>query len=138
MISTKKMVLKQNNRVKRFTLCVTQEFESSLESKAKAYCIPKHTLASLCEFVGFFALMKIEEQIDSIGGKYDTKEIIKRISCEQDIGAFNWAWSIKDLLKPAIKKMSVEEVFLIGLKSIKTKEVKSGGDYLKIDPEEIE
>lgn len=108
---------------------ITKDLEEAIEQKANSYDAHKSTLASLCTFVGFFTILKVEEQVKEIGDKYHFRDIISRLANNQDIGAYGWNWSIKTFLRPAIMQMSAEEFCINGLKNLKTKKEKQTEDF---------
>lgn len=111
--------MNREKRDLRMSISITREFKKLLKEKSEEYKIDESTLASLFEFIGYFSLIKVEQQIDSIGGKYDTKEIIGRLANNQDISPYHWNWSVRELLHPAIIQLETEQVLINGLESLR-------------------
>lgn len=111
-------------KVINLNIKITPELYDLLIEKAKSYGIANgnnngvHSLASLCEFMGFLVLLKAEDQIKDVG-KYSPKDAISMIVRNMDIGATSWCWSVKNFMQPSIKMMSVEQMLIKGLEKIK-------------------
>ena len=119
------------NTTHSLSIRITKDLDEALEQKALSYDAHKSSLASLCTFVGFFTILKVEEQVKEIGDKYHFKDIISRLANNQDIGAYGWNWSIKTFLRPAIMQMSAEEFCINGLKNLKSKKQKEAENFEK-------
>lgn len=114
----KKMMRKEDRNV-RIKISVTEDFEKSLKEKAAEYDLKPTTLCSFLEYVGYFSLLKMEEQIKQINDDMDVKEIIGRIANNQDINiGYELTWSVK-VLRSAVKELKTEQILINGLDSLR-------------------
>ncbi|MDH3352831.1 MAG: hypothetical protein OEL87_00080 [Nanoarchaeota archaeon] len=113
--------MQTESRTIKLNIRTTKEMDIAVSKKAEVYSAKKATLDALIYHIGYFALIKTENQIEEITfRKHSTPEFVRKLARGEDIGGVRFRWSVKNFLQPAIKQMEVEEMVINGLKSIPT------------------